>query len=67
MTEYEKSRAELMLDPEFRVKYLFAKEKLDLELMIDDIENGIKNHKSELSLTRRVNKLRKHISALELS
>jgi hypothetical protein len=40
-TNYEELRDEKMQDPEFRIKYLFAKEKLDIELMLDSIKESV--------------------------
>ena len=61
-SEIELYREERMKDPEFRAKYILAKEKLNIELMIDAIERK----DSYNAMRRRINKLRKHIAALSL-
>jgi hypothetical protein len=60
-TNYEEYFESKMQDPEFKVQYLLAKEKLDMELMIDSIKEGIKQNKSQNTIFRRINKLSKHI------
>lgn len=65
-TNYEELLENKMLDPEFRVQYLLAKEKFDLELMIDSIKESIKLKKSTNTIMRRVNTLSKHIHNISL-
>ena len=65
-SEIEIYKDEKMADPVFRAKYILAKEKLNIELMIDDIDNAIEKNDSHQTMKRRVNKLRKHIAALTL-
>ena len=65
-TNYETLRDEKLKDPEFRARYFFAKEKLDLELMIDSIKEGVRLHKPSTVLIRRINKLSKHVSNLNM-
>ncbi|MBM2813745.1 MAG: hypothetical protein HW421_507 [Ignavibacteria bacterium] len=65
-TNYEKLRDNKMKDPEFRVKYLFAKEKLDLELMLDSIKESVNQKKSPNTIIRRINKLSRHIHNINL-
>jgi hypothetical protein len=64
--DYDEYRNKLLENPEFKIKYLYAKEKLNIELMIDSIDEGIEKNRSPLALKRRVNKLRNHIAALSL-
>ncbi len=65
-TNYEELLENKLLDPEFRVQYLLAKEKFDLELMIDSIRESIKLKKSANTIMRRVNTLSKHIHKISL-
>ncbi len=65
-SEIEKYKEEKMADPVFRAKYILAKEKLNIELMIDSIDDAIDNKGSLITMKRRINKLRKHISAMSL-
>lgn len=55
-----------MAEPEFKAKYILAKEKLNIELMLDSIDEAIDKNGSHLTMKRRVNKLRKHIATLSL-
>ncbi len=65
-TNYEQYRNEMMQDPEFKAKYYLAKEKLNIELMIDSIEDAIDKNESQLTMKRRVAKLKKHVATLSL-
>ena len=65
-TNYEELLENKMLDPEFRVQYLFAKEKFDLELMINSIKESIKLNKSTNTIMRRVNTPSKNIHNISL-
>jgi hypothetical protein len=65
-SEIETYKDEMMENPEFRVKYLLAKEKLNIELMIDSIDEAIEKDDSFITMKRRLNKLRKHIATLSL-
>ena len=65
-SEIELYFEEKMADPVFNAKYVLAKEKLNIELMIDDIYDAFKNQGSQNTIRRRINKLRKHIAALSL-
>lgn len=65
-TNYELYRDQKLQDPEFRAKYLLAKEKLNIELMIDSIKEGIEQEKSNTVIKRRLNQLSNYISRLTL-
>ncbi len=65
-TNFEKYRNGLMENPEFRAYYVLAKEKLNMELMIDSIEDAIDKNQSQLTMKRRVSKLKKYIAAISL-
>jgi hypothetical protein len=65
-TNYEKYRNELLKNPEFQVKYYLAKEKLNIELMLDSIDEAINQKSSILTMKRRVSKLRNYITTLSL-
>ncbi len=65
-TNYDILFESKMLEPEFRVQYLLANEKLEIELMIDSIKESIKSQKSQNTIMRRVNTLSKHINNLSL-
>ena len=65
-SELEMYKDDKMLNPEFRAKYFLAKEKLNIELMIDSIDIAIEKKNSYITMKRRVNKLRNHISTLSL-
>ena len=63
---YEELRDSKMQDPEFRVKYLFAKEKLEIDLMLDSIKESVNLGKSPISINRKLNKLSKYIYNISL-
>lgn len=65
-SEIEIYKEEKMADPVFMAKYLLAKEKLNIELMIDEIDDAFEKNDSHSTMKRRINKLRKHIAALSL-
>lgn len=65
-TEYEKYKEQLLDEPEMKLKYLLAKEKINLELMVDSIDEAVEKQSSNKTIQRRISKLRKHISALSL-
>jgi hypothetical protein len=65
-SDYEEYKNKQLENPDFRVKYLLAKEKLNLELMVDSINDAIIKRSSQLTLKRRINKLKNHISAMSL-
>jgi polyhydroxyalkanoate synthesis regulator phasin len=65
-TEYEIYRDELLKNPEFKIKYLLAKEKLNIELIIDSIDEAINKKSSLQTMKRRISKLRKHVAAMNL-
>lgn len=65
-TNYEELFENKMLDPEFRVQYLLAKEKLDMEMMIESIKESISSNKSSSTIMRRVNALSKHIHNISI-
>jgi hypothetical protein len=65
-SEIELYQEEKMADPVFRAKYILAKEKLNIELLIDSIDEAYKKNDSHYTFTRRINKLRKHIATLSL-
>ncbi len=66
LTEYEKYREQLLDNPEMKVKYFLAKEKLNLDLIIDSIDEAVEKQSSYQTIQRRVTKLRKHIASLSL-
>ena len=65
-TNFEKYRNEMMQNPEFKAYYVLAKEKLNMELMLDSIEDAIDKNQSQLTMKRRVSKLKKYIAAISL-
>ncbi len=65
-TNFEKYRNEMMQNPEFKAYYVLAKEKLNMELMLDSIEDAIDKKQSQLTVKRRVNKLKKYVAAISL-
>lgn len=65
-TNYEIYRDEMLKDPDFRVKYLLAKEKLNLELMIDSIDEAVAKSSSSQTMKRRISKLRRYVASLSL-
>jgi len=65
-TNYEEYRDKQLENPEFRLKYLLAKEKLNLELLLDSINDAVEKQSSPQTLKRRIIKMRKHIVALSL-
>ena len=65
-TNYEELRDIKMQDPKFRVKYLFSKEKLDIDLMLDSIKESINQKKPPNAIIRRINKLSKHIHNISI-
>lgn len=66
-TEYEKYSDEKLSDPEFKIKYLLAKEKLNLELMIDSIDEAVEKKSSYQTVKRRIATLRKHVATINFS
>jgi len=64
ITQYEKYRDERLQDPVLKAKYLIAKEKLKLELLLDSIDEAITKRSSLTTIKRRTAKLRKHIEEL---
>jgi len=66
LTEYDKYKEEKMQDPVFRANYILAKEKLEIELMLDSIDEAISKKATSISLRRKINKLRKHLTTLSL-
>ena len=65
-TEYEKYREKILDSPEKKLKYLLAREKINLELIIDDIDEAVEKQNSYKTIHRRLAKLRKHIAAISL-
>lgn len=65
-TNYEEYRDKQLENPEFRLKYLLAKEKLNLEFLLDSINDAVEKQSSPQTLKRRIIKMRKHIVALSL-
>lgn len=65
-TNYEEYRDKQLENPEFRLRYLLAKEKLNLELLLDSINDAVEKQSSPQTLKRRIIKMRKHIVALSL-
>ena len=65
-SEIEIYKEEKMADPVFNAKYILAKEKLNIELMIDAIDDAFEKKDSYYTMKRRINKLRKHIATLSL-
>ncbi len=65
-TNYEELFEEKMQNPEFQIKYIFAKEKLEIELLIDSIKESIKLNKPATTTMKRINKLEKHIELLSV-
>ncbi len=65
-TEYEKYKEVLLAKPETQLKYILAKEKLELELMLDSIDEAVEKRSSYQTVRRRISKLRKHIAAISL-
>lgn len=65
-SEIEMYKEVKMTDPVFKAKYILAKEKLNIVLMIDLIDDAYEKNDSHYTMKRRINKLRKHIAALSL-
>ncbi|MBX3044634.1 MAG: hypothetical protein KIT33_16035 [Candidatus Kapabacteria bacterium] len=64
ITQYEKYRDERLQDPVLKAKYLIAKEKLKLELLLDSVDEAITKQSSLSTIKRRTAKLRKYIEEL---
>ncbi len=65
-TNFEKYKEEKLKNPEFFAKYLLAKEKLNIELLIDSVKEGLELEKEPKIIKRRLNKLSKYVSQLSL-
>ncbi len=65
-TNYEKYRDKMLENPEFRAKYILAKEKHRLELMVDSVKESIIQKKDEKIILRNLNKLSRHIGNIAL-
>lgn len=58
---------EQLKDPEFQVNYLFAKEKVKLDIFIEQIKEDLKNDVDKKKIITNLNKMKKHISTLSIS
>ncbi|OGU18095.1 MAG: hypothetical protein A2X61_02950 [Ignavibacteria bacterium GWB2_35_12] len=65
-TNYEEYRDKMLDNPEFKAMYILAKEKLQMELMIDSIKESILQKKDEKIIMRHLNKLSRHIGKIAL-
>ncbi|MBI5325084.1 MAG: hypothetical protein HZB41_07420 [Ignavibacteriae bacterium] len=65
-TNYEEYRNKEQENTEFREKYLFAKEKLHLELMVETVKESILKKKDEKIIMRNLNKLSRYIGRIAL-
>jgi hypothetical protein len=65
-TNYEEYRDKELENPEFRAKYILAKEKLQLELMVDTVKESILQKKDEKIIIRNLNRLSRYIGRIAL-
>lgn len=65
-TLLETYRDKQLETPEFKLKYMLAKEKLNLELMLDSIDEAVEKQNSSRTIKQRISKMRKYISSLNL-
>ena len=65
-TLLETYRDEQLEPPEFKLKYMLAKEKLNLELMLDSINEAVEKQNSNRTIKQRISKMRKYIATLNL-
>jgi len=65
-SDIETYKEKKMANPLFKAKYILAKEKLNIELLIDAIDEAYIKNDSHLTMKRRINKLRIHIATLSL-
>ncbi len=64
-SQLESYKDELLEDPINRAKFILAKEKLNIELMLDIIDKASEENDKSI-LKRNIKKLRKHISTISL-
>jgi hypothetical protein len=65
-TNYETLKEELLQDPVMQAKYILAKEKLNLELMLDSVKQSLTEGKQLNVIMRRINKMSNYINKIAL-
>ncbi len=66
MNNYQEYMEKQMLDPEFRVNYAFAREKVKLEIYMERLKNDIQNDTDKKLIIRKLNFISKYIKHIAL-
>jgi hypothetical protein len=65
-TNHQIFRDELLKDPDMKAKYVLAREKVKLEMMLENLRNQVIEEKSRKAILTQITKISKHISAIYL-
>jgi len=66
MTNHEKYKQELLSNPEMQAKYLLAKEKVHLEMMLETLKEQVRESKSRKTILGQITKISNRISGIHL-
>jgi hypothetical protein len=65
-TNYEKYRDELLSNPEYKARYVLAREKIKLEMMLETLRLQIIEEKSRKSILSQITKITNRVSRIYL-
>jgi len=65
-TNYDILREESLKDKEIAAYYAFAKEKLNLELLIEEIKDSVKKNNSQNTTLKKIRNLSRHIGNIAI-
>jgi hypothetical protein len=65
-TNYEEIRDSILNNPEMKANYIFASEKLNLELLLDSVRDSVVKGRQPETILRKINKMSDYINKLAL-
>lgn len=65
-TNYDILKEDLLKDSEFAAYYAFSKEKLSIELLLDDIKESVKKDNAKTTTLRKIRNLSRHIGQIAI-
>ena len=65
-TNHEKYRDELLLNPEYKAKYILSREKIKLEMMLETLRTQVIEEKSRKSILGQITKISNRVSQIYL-
>jgi len=66
ITNHEKYKSELLSDPESRAKYILSREKIKLEMMLENLKIQVIENRSQKAILGQITRISNRISQIYL-